>query len=164
MWLKKRGVLTPNVFGLVTIVIAQVLVLLIIHAGRTTSLENACSSHTICSSPAAGARALSLGKGSGAVTAVAGYEVGGSVVLSSRMKGLSKLIDSLTPLQGLQARVRACPTGEVINLFDEGPTGRYPSDLCSSNLLIMNSQPHDAELVEHSCLPELRSLTTITNS
>lgn len=76
MWLKKRKVLTPNVFRLVKIVIAQVLVL-IIHHGRTTSLENACSSLTICSNPA-GARVLSLGKGSGAATAVAGYEVGGS--------------------------------------------------------------------------------------
>lgn len=121
VWLKKRKVLAPNVFMGIKIVIAQVLVLLIIHHGRTTSMENACSSHTICSSRAAGAGVLSLGRGSGAVTAVAGCEVGGSVVPSSPMKGQSKLIDSLTPLQGLQTRVRAHPTGEVVNLFNEHP-------------------------------------------
>lgn len=40
---------------------------------------------------------------------VAGYEAGGSTLLSSQMKGLSKLIDSLTALQGFQTRVMALP-------------------------------------------------------
>lgn len=95
---------------------------------------------------------------------MAGYEAGGSTLLSSQMKGLSKLIDSLTALQGFQTRVMALPTGEAVSLFNECPSGHYISDLCSSNLPIMNSQPCDVELIDHSWPPDLRSLTTITNS
>lgn len=58
-----------------------------------------------------------LGEAVGQLTAVTGCEAEGSVVLSSQIKGLSKLIYCLTPLGGLQTSMMAHPTGEVISLF-----------------------------------------------
>lgn len=76
---------------------------------------------------------------------MSGYEAGDSMVLPSQMEELSELADGLTPLQGLQTRVMAHPTSEVINLYSKCPAGHYRSDLCTSNLLTVNSQLSDVK-------------------
>lgn len=75
------------------------------------------------------------------------------MMLPSQMEELSELTDGLTPLQGVQTRVMAHPTSEVINLYSKCPAGHYRSDLCTSDLLIMNSQLSDFKLIEHFWLP-----------
>ena len=140
--------------------VAQVPVLLITHHGRTTSLGNACSSHTVCWSPAAGARVLSLRKGSDCHGWLWGWGLYGAVFSNEGSKCINREPNTAAGLtdQGKGTSHRSHQPFQPLSYWPlhtwtqqlELPDNEFPAPWCWTD----RAWP----------VPEQRCWTTITNS